>query len=150
MSQREKVLFLISLADKRTHNIHERRQRAWKIFRLKKPESLIYVSDNLFINSILNVTTMKIKTILKTGYHVLVVAVSLAEAYELGNALICKYKNRKTNVGGAAQWQRPRRFGQPFGRHGYASERSQKVTRGNREHHEIPQAPLVFQPFKSV
>lgn len=74
-----------------------------KIFRLKKPENLIYVSDNLFINSILNVTTMKIKTILKTGYHVLVVAVSLAEAYELGNTLICKYKNRKTNVGGAAQ-----------------------------------------------
>lgn len=46
---------------------------------------------------------MKIKTILKTGYHVLAVAVSLAEAYELGNTLICKYKNRKTNVGGADQ-----------------------------------------------
>lgn len=41
---------------------------------------------------------MEIKNILKTGYHVVVVAVTLIEAIDLSKNLIGKYKNRKTAV----------------------------------------------------
>ena len=41
---------------------------------------------------------MEIKNILKTGYHVVVVAVTLIEAIDLGKNLIGKCKNKKTAV----------------------------------------------------
>ena len=45
---------------------------------------------------------MEIKNILKTGYKVLVVTVTLIEAFELGKNLIGKCNKKTTGVSGSA------------------------------------------------
>ena len=45
---------------------------------------------------------MEIKNILKTGYKVLVVTVTLIEAFELGKNLIGRYNKKTAGVSGSA------------------------------------------------
>ena len=45
---------------------------------------------------------MEIKNILKTGYHVVVVAVTLIEAFELGKNLIGRCNKKTGGVSGSA------------------------------------------------
>ena len=45
---------------------------------------------------------MEIKNILKTGYHVIVVAVTLIEAFELGKNLIGRWNKKTVGVSDTA------------------------------------------------
>ena len=70
-------------------------------FRLQNLESLICVLVNNIIEQ-LKRKTMEIKNILKTGYHVVVVAVALIEAFELGKNLIGKCNKKTAGVSDTA------------------------------------------------
>ena len=74
-----------------------------KFFRLQNPESLICVLGNNIINNhFKQQTIMEIRNILRTGYKVLVVTVTLIEAFELGKNLIGRCNKKTVGVSDTA------------------------------------------------
>ena len=71
----------------------------FNFFRLRNPESLNCVlGKHLLLIILNNKTIMEIRNILRTGYKVLVVTVTLIEAIDLSKSLIGKYRNKKTTA----------------------------------------------------